>query len=922
MIRNDPRSVSNRAATAGERARLDQVASGVCHCFKQCRAEAWPLKRVAWPRPLTAMLGAAVAIGVFAVAIPVRAGEQMMATSSPASPTSAPAAPTSAPVPPPAPVFAAGSPELHDITPAGMTRGTTCALTLRGARLSDAAELLFYKPGITVAELKPGENNTIVATCAVAPDCPLGEHPLRLRTAGGVTELRTVWIGALPVAAEVEPNGDFGAPQKIALNSTIEGVVTLEDVDYFAVEAKKGQRLTAEIEAMRLGRAMFDPAVAILDSRRFEQAVSDDSALLLQDSVASIVVPAEGVYVISVRDASLGGGDQARYRLHVGTFPRPRVAYPPVGRPGEGPVAALLGDAAGPMRQALGVMPSDAADAWPVYAADDTGMSPSPVWMRPGPYPARGEPLPGNPPSAPTSAPAEPAVPSAPCAVYGVIAVPGEVDRHRFLATKGQALVIESYARRLRSPLDCIVEVFDAGGQGLAGADDGAGVDSVLNWSAPADGEYELRVRDHLGRGGDTFVYVVEVAPPRPNLALSLERVDAKRPQHLQAIAVPRGNRFAVLVRADRQNIGGAATLEFGNIPSGLSVHESGIESDRGVTPVVFEAAADAPLAGSLVDVRGRIKPGEGLADLVGAFRQTIPLIIAAPNETVYYQTHVDRLAVAVTQPAPYRVDVEPPKSPLAQNGTKALKVRVTREPGFTGDVTLQMLWNPPGIASAVSIPVTAAATDALYPISAAPDAPIRTSNLVILARAAVAGGDVWVSSALTPLQVERPFVNGTIQLAAAQRGQTASLHVKLEPVRPFEGTATLTMLGLPPHATCSPKPITAADKEIVFDAAIGPEAPIGQHGGLLCQLSIVQNGEEIAHRVAQGGVLRIDAPPPAPAVAAAPTPPPPPAAAPAAKPLSRLEQLRKQAAEKAAAASNPPAAGEASGGMAKGATP
>lgn len=881
------------------------------------------LNRAAWLRPLAAMFCMVVALGAPVLISPVRAGEPMVPTTAPAAPASAPAAPTTAPASPPAPIVVAGSPELHDIAPAGLTRGVTGALTLHGARLGDAVELLFYRPGIAVTELKSVDNNTIMATCAVAPDCPLGEHPLRLRTAGGVTELRTVWIGALPVVDEVEPNGEFTAPQKIALNRTIEGIVALEDVDYYAVEIKKGQRLTAEIEAMRLGRAMFDPAVAILDSRRFEQAVSDDSSLLLQDSVASIVAPADGVYVISVRDASLGGGDRSRYRLHVGTFPRPRVAYPPVGRPGDRPVATLLGDAAGAVRPPLGVMPVDAADAWPIYADDDTGVSPSPVWMRLCPYPVRGEPLSGGASATPASAPADPAVLSAPCAVYGVIAAPGEVDRHRFRAAKGQNLVIESFARRLRSPLDCIVEVFDASGHGLAGADDGAGVDSVLNWSAPADGEYELRVRDHLGRGGDTFVYVVEIAPPRPSLGLALERVDAKRPQHLQAIAVPRGNRFAVLVRADRQNTGGAVALEFGGIPGGVTVHQAGIEADRGVTPVVFEAAADAPLAGALVDVRGRIKTGDASADLIGALRQAIPLVIAAPNETVYYQTHVDRLAAAVTQPAPFRIDVEPPKSPLAQNGTKALKVRVTREAGFTGEVTLQMLWNPPGIASAVNVPVPAAASDALYPLSAAPDAPVRTSNVVILARATVAGGDIWVSSTLTPLQVERPFVVGTIQMAAVQRGQTAPLLVKLEPVRPFEGPATLTMLGLPAQTSCSPKQITAADKEIVFDVAIGPEAPIGQHGGLLCQLSLAQNGEEITHRVAQGGVLRIDAPPPAPAPAVAAVPAaPPPVAAPAPKPLSRLEQLRRQAAEKAAAVSKPASAGEAPGGSAKGAAP
>ena len=48
------------------------------------------------------------------------------------------------------------------------------------------------------------------------------------------------------------------------------------------VEAKKGQRISAEIEAMRLGATLFDPYIAILDAKRFELAISDDAALLGQ----------------------------------------------------------------------------------------------------------------------------------------------------------------------------------------------------------------------------------------------------------------------------------------------------------------------------------------------------------------------------------------------------------------------------------------------------------------------------------------------------------------------------------------------------------------------------------------------------------------------------------------------------------------
>ena len=54
-----------------------------------------------------------------------------------------------------------------------------------------------------------------------------------------------------------------------------------EDVDYFEFNAK-GQRISVEVEAIRLSGPLFDPYVAILDENRFELATSDDSELLLQ----------------------------------------------------------------------------------------------------------------------------------------------------------------------------------------------------------------------------------------------------------------------------------------------------------------------------------------------------------------------------------------------------------------------------------------------------------------------------------------------------------------------------------------------------------------------------------------------------------------------------------------------------------------
>jgi len=74
------------------------------------------------------------------------------------------------------------------------------------------------------------------------------------------------------VVQEKEPNSDFKEPQPIQLNQTVAGVIENEDIDYFSVNLKKGQRITAEVEGIRLGVTLFDPYIAIMDTNRFELA--------------------------------------------------------------------------------------------------------------------------------------------------------------------------------------------------------------------------------------------------------------------------------------------------------------------------------------------------------------------------------------------------------------------------------------------------------------------------------------------------------------------------------------------------------------------------------------------------------------------------------------------------------------------------
>src|SRR5690348_4757559 len=69
----------------------------------------------------------------------------------------------------------ATSPELGNILPTGGQRGTELEVSFLGDRLQDAEEILWYEPGIQVANLTAVTNQTVRARLKIAPDCPLGE---------------------------------------------------------------------------------------------------------------------------------------------------------------------------------------------------------------------------------------------------------------------------------------------------------------------------------------------------------------------------------------------------------------------------------------------------------------------------------------------------------------------------------------------------------------------------------------------------------------------------------------------------------------------------------------------------------------------------------------------------------------------------
>jgi hypothetical protein len=765
------------------------------------------------------------------------------------------------------PLFAF-SPVLNLINPRGGQRGTEMEVHFHGERLEEISEALFYQPGLALANIEVKDAKHAVAKLTIAADAALGEHSLRLRSPGGLTELRSFWVGQFPSVAEVEPNASFDQAQRIALNSTVEGIAEIEDDDYFVCTLKKGQRLSVEVEAMRLGRVMFDAYVAVLDPKKFELAACDDTPLLRNDAFVSVIAPEDGDYRIVVHEAAYEGNENCQYRLHIGTFPRPKAVFPTGGKPGETIEFTFIGDPAGPIKQSI-TLPPTANERFPIFPQHDGLSAPSPHWITVSPL----EPI-------------QETDTTFPCAIHGILDGDTESDWIKFAAKKDQNLVLRVLARSHRSPLDSVLSIHQPDGKQLAANDDQGAPDSVLNWTCPADGNYQLQIRDQLQRTGPDFTYRVEISQKSPAIAATLPVVERVMSQKWKTFPIPRGNRYAAVINLSRENTAGDFTFQAGSLPAGVSMHAPTVPKSITTFPVVFEAAPDAPVAGGLYPFSLR---STGEAALTGNLVDTIHHV-EINNEGPYHSVSLDRIATAVTVEAPFKIDLPVPAVPIVKNGTLALKVRATRQTGFAEKITVRFLWNPPGISGPVTVDIPGDQSEISYELNASADAAVADWQVCVLAEANTPQGPALVASALTPLKVAEPYISMTLDLAATEQGKPTAMLAKIEISHPFDGPATVELIGLPHGATCPPQTFTKDQTELTFPVAIAADAKVGKHNGVFCRVTVLENGAAILHQTAMNSTLRIDAPSSAPVAKTEPAP----AAGKPAKPLSRLEQLRQ----------------------------
>lgn len=790
----------------------------------------------------------------------------------------------------------AGTPRVARVTPPGGQRGTDVTIELIGRNLDEPREVLFYETGITAEAVEKVE--TVLAPngkpapvdpgtrvrlkLKLAADCPLGGHGLRLRTADGLSEYVRFFVGPFPTVDEDEQpnkarNDKRETAKAVPVNSTVFGRLNdPTDVDVYRLEFKKGDRISAEIESARLGtdRGIPDLHLAIYDAAGKKLAAADDSALFVQDPVLSILAPADGVYYVEVRH-SVYNGTGEQYRLHVGTFVRPTGLYPAGGPVGADLRVQVLGDPKG--TRSLTVKLPAAAGDFP-FAAED---APTPNRLRASPFANVLEAEPNDDPASLKAAAA-----ALPVAFNGIIDKPGDVDCFVFRAKKGEQFRFHAMANCLGSPLDPVIWIKPLNGKGgvqratdsrpnQLGVAPSNGLnrdshDPILEFTAPTDGEYVLGVEDERGEGGPDYVYRVEAAPDANGIYtyIAPEPENQNNPQVRQAIVLSPGNRWTsqVSIFSTSKPFNGDLEIVGVNLPPGVTVTAPKLSPGQTKVPVVFEAAAGVKPQAALIDLA--VRPAKGEATFASGYRQTV-LMNQYGNNDFYLHVPVEKLALAVTEPAPFAVEVEEPKTSLVQNGEMLVNFTVKRQPGYDGPVTVMMDWKPNGVNTATPVTVPAGKADGSYLLGASRGA---TAGKYAVTLTAVSGGAgrrkrnddtdrTYVASRLFHVTVAEPHVEAKIPRTSIERGKTATITLKLNHLQKFDGKATATLTRLPRGIELveATKEITSADKEVTFTLKATTEALVGNYQGVTMDLTVTENGQAV-RQLSGYGQLRIDA--------------------------------------------------------------
>jgi hypothetical protein len=482
-------------------------------------------------------------------------------------------------------------PSVSTVTPGAAAPGKEVRWQFAGEQLANTTGLWTTFP--LQAAVEAASTNAATLRVIVPGETPVGIGAVRLLTANGPSSPLLVMVDDLPSVAAWGTNTTRPTAQPLQLPVAIDGQLAALTAHYFRFAARRGDWLSVEVVAQRLGSAL-DPSLRLLDTAGRELAFNEDAPGLGVDARLRHQFAATGDYVVEVRDARYDGGPKHRYRLRLGDFPLLTLPFPPASPPAATVKLELPGLEAGQSGGQSLTIPPDARHLPVAARARKSNASGFTSLL----VDASSQVIEGEPNDA--SAQAMPCV--LPMTVNGRFERAGDRDRFAFEAKKGAKWWFTGQSRSIGSVAELFLRIENADGKIVAEANvTGAGEAGITN-TFGADGVYHLVVEELTGRGGPDFVYRV-AAQAYAGFALSTE---------VERLEVSPGGSVELKVTAARRDFTGPITLSLVTPGEGVALQGNVLPEKKDET--TLKLAVPASEAGGRwlrLRLNGRGKAGD-----------------------------------------------------------------------------------------------------------------------------------------------------------------------------------------------------------------------------------------------------------------------------------------------------------------------
>jgi WD40 repeat protein len=671
-------------------------------------------------------------------------------------------------------------PVLTKFSPPAGRRGQTIRITLEGKYFDSASEIVSTSPGVKIKLVMEGKSaHSVQADLTLPEDFLAGAVKLAIRTPAGRSAELPFIIDLFPPVAEVEPNDSPRTGQKVTLPVSIAGAIShAGSVDYYRFGAREGQEIGVQIVTGAIG-SKLEPVLQLIDSQG--QVVAESTNGLLGYHCEK-----PGSYALGIRDREYRGSREMNYRLHLGPLPVVTAVFPLGLQRGTEAEIRLQGVNLGSTKTVRVRAAADAAlgSRLPVTIMTPHGKPLGDPHVVVGEFPEVVSAAERTAPGARSSAFDATLTMPVPGTANDRIEYAGETQTWRFVAKKGQRLIMEVNAQRLGSPLDSYLEILDAAGKPVPRATLRCVAKTYVTFRDHDSSLTGIRIESWNELAMNDYVWVgnqllrVRELPKNPDDDCQFFGIGKQRIAHLDTTPtfIPQGvPMYKVAIHPP------------GSVfpPNGFPVIHLDYRNDDGGpgygsdSRIFFEAPAGGEYQVRIGDARG-----QGGMD------------------------YAYRLTVRPPRPS-FKVHFKPSAPAVWRDGAVPIAVSAHRSDGFDGTIHLR-LENLPAGFSAPETTIPAEENSTTFALSAevpsgkrgAPSAPPSAPPpLKLVAWADIDGKEVVREATGGLAKVVEPgdLVTTTEQSeVTVQPGQQVRLTAKIERRNGFKGRVPLEVRGLP----------------------------------------------------------------------------------------------------------------------------